>query len=1727
MMLLTQLDIDSLPCIHKGSHSLIYLKDKSGYGMPVIIKVPANDVAAESFLNEYTLTKKLSVPGIRSAIEQIVVSGKPALVLAYIEGGTIKKAFVEKRRSMAEILSVSISIAQALHNIHSRKIIHRNISSTNIIADSIHNSATIIDFRISSQGDTITDYLNFEFSEDSLSYISPEQTGRINRSVDSRSDLYSFGIVLYEMLTGVLPFQAEDALELVYCHIASPPKRPEEIAPALPPAISEITLKLLSKAAEDRYQTALGLKFDLEKCLTLLKKGQEAETFILGEKDIPDRLMITEKIYGRESEIQMLMNIFERIVNEGFCELAMVAGYSGIGKTSLVQELYKPVTRERGTFVRGKFDQYKLNIPYSAIVEALQELIHKILTGTELQISEWSQRIRNAVGTLGQLIIDVIPQIELIIGKQLPIRELSPSETSTRFNVVFLRFIDSLAQKDHPLVIFLDDLQWADSASLTFLEHILTNQEKRYLFIIGSYRDNEVTQSHPLTRTLEKIQKAGLKLHSIKLSPLSPVDVSYLIADSLHTQRSLAEPLAGLIYKKTAGNPFFIIQFLKSLYEDKLIAFDTEQQCWTWNIDRIKTAGYTDNVIDLMSSKLKKLSVQTQNILCFAACIGNTFDLLTLALINEMQDKNTRQAIEETLKEGLLLHVRINVYKFMHDRVQQAAYSLIPQEQLAGLHLRIGRLLLAKTRQEDISEFVFEIVNQLNPGSQLITNESEKVYLAELNLLAGRRAAAATAYLSAIGYFSAGQLLLSADSWKTSYELTFNLGLERARCEWLCSNYIDAAAMLEVLMEHASSRADRLKVYQIKILLHTTLDENEQAVMTILSTMSELFGIIIPLHPSLKDIRDAAETIWKEMGERSIKDLLSLPVTEDQDIKAANAFLSASLPTTFFFDANLTSLLSCQIVILSIRYGNSEYSPHGYAFFGTVIGQLFDKWDEAYRFGRLAMDMAEMKEFSQGKAVACHVAATFINIWVRHAREVIPVFRAAFQAATQSGEMNHACYTAEHITDTLLMMGVPLPAVAAETAGLLEFVRYVKYEAIYDIINSIYNVIQELRGESLQTRTDKELITNIPDVPVNPWGATIHYTHQLLLRLILGDYNGAFAVLSKVNELIHRNTTGAVPALPKACDIIAAGGGQITAADITFYTALTISLQYDPAVQDDHINYMGELEAYRGQYAIWKKYCPENFANRYALLSAELARLRGSDMEAMRLYDEAIDSARDNGFTQNQALSAEIASNFYRNRGFVRTADAYLNEARKCYSRWGANAKVKKIDDNYPMLFKNEPESSGTDQLDILSVVKSSQAISGEIVPEKLIKTLMKIVIENAGAERGILILDIYGSLFVKAEASGQDTVIHSIPVEARPDLPHTVINYVYRSGDTVVLDDAAISSEYTSDPYINNKKIKSLLCMPIIKQNSIIGIIYLENNLAAGIFRPQQLKILEIICAQAAISLDNSRLYQEINQEIAERKIIEMEIQKFNDELEERVAERTGQLEAANKELEAFSYSVSHDLRAPLRAIDGYTRILVEDYEKSLDDDGRRVCSVICAESRRMGKLIDDLLAFSRLGRASMNSVLIDMENLVKMVFTESVKPEERNKIDLRIGTLPKASGDPALIGQVWINLISNAVKFSGRNEQRVIEISGRSLTEEYEYTIRDNGAGFDMEHAENLFGVFQRLHSIKEFEGTGVGLAIVKRIITRHGGRVWAESKENSGAAFSFTLPKKGEIQ
>jgi PAS domain S-box-containing protein len=1460
--------------LRKDEDSILYRGRREDGCSQVLVLAPAKEEAGLESLkrleHEYSLKEELDAAWAARPIALTFHWNRPVLVLED-PGGTPLDQLLGRPPELASSLRLAINLANAIGKLHHCGVIHKDIKPANVLVDSATSNVWLTGFGIASRLPRERQSPDPpEFIAGTLGYMAPEQTGRMNRSTDSRCDLYSYGVTLYEMLTGLLPFAAADAMEWVHCHVARRPIPPAERNEGIPGTVSSIVMKLLAKTAEERYQTAAGVESDLRRCLAEWEKLGRIHSFSVGTHDASDRLWIPEKLYGRDREVKVLLDAFERVVARGTSRLALVSGYSGIGKSSVVNELQKAIVLPRGIFVSGKFDQHRRDIPYATLAQAFQTLIRQILGKSENEVAHWRTVIQQAVGPSGQLITNLIPELELIIGKRPSVPELPPQETQNRFQAVFRRFLCVFAQKEHPLTLFLDDLQWLDVATLRFIEHLLTRPEVKHLLIVGAYRDNEVSPSHPLMLTLESIRKAGVNVDEIVLKPLSLKDVNHFVTDALRCERVHCEDLARLVHQKTAGNPFFLIQFLTTLTEEHLVEFDTRKAAWQWDQTQIQTRGFTDNVVELMISKLRRLPVATQQVLKQLACLGDNAKVATLVIVNGTPEKEIHRVIWEAVHAGLVLRLP-GSYKFLHDRVQEAAYSLIPPLLRPEIHLRIGRLLIENMGPAEIAESIFDVVNQLNRAVDLIDDPAERLSLLRLNVIAGMKAKAAIAYSSARNYFALAEALLSQEAWAQRYQETFDFYLAFSECEYLIGNFVAADKLFGLILDRALSNLDCAKVYGLRMKLYQVAGKYDDGVMVALEAL-RLVGITFP--ESDEEIQTAAAAeladIPLNLRGRPIGGLVDSPLASDPTVQAVINLLVEAMPCAYIARPKLFPLITSKAVNFSLRYGHTEQSSFAYAVYAVILVSAVGDVPAAFQYSEMSLRLNEKLKNPRLRGTLLHLHGDHINFWRRHFLTGMPILEQAFLACLEVGDLVYAGFLAFETVWQAIEKGDTLQDVLALSMKYAAFAQESHNDAVYQTIRLEQQFIASLQGG---TKDPMSFEDDMFDEEA---------CFAAIVKATFGCGIVFYRIMQQILAFVHGRYARALEAAAQAEPMLGAAMAMPIEATYHFCHALTLTALYPTASTAQQTEYRRIIEGKLKKLQLWADNCPENYRNRQALLLAEVARIDGRDLDAMHLYEEAVQSARQNGFIQYEALAHEIAARFYAAHGFETIAQTYIKNARYCYLRWGALGKVRQIDQDYPLPHEERTVSSAAtietpvEQLDLGTVMKVSQAVSGEIVLDQLVRTLMVIAVEHAGAERGLLILPYGQEHRIVAEAGpGCDEVaVRLMQVSVAPsEFPDSLLRYVIRTQESVILDDASAENLFSEDEYIRRQRPRSVLCLPLVKQAKLTGVLYLENNLASGVFTTKRLAMLELLTSQAAISLDHARLYADLIQENSDRR--------------------------------------------------------------------------------------------------------------------------------------------------------------------------------------------------------------------------------------------------------------
>ena len=1816
--------------IYCGSRTKVYRATRKQDSLPVVIKCLAAEYPSFNellqFRNQYVITENLQIPGILRSLSLEPYGNGYALVMEDMGGISLQEYALILQKEygsfsdinfLTECLYIALELVNILHKLNQQRIIHKDIKPANILINPETKQVKLIDFSIASLLPRETQEIKSpNILEGTLAYISPEQTGRMNRGIDYRSDFYSLGVTFYELLTGELPFKSNDAMELVHCHIAKQPPEikktdsnrsfanklhlnpllGKEMGQEIPQVLSDIVMKLMAKNAEDRYQSALGLKYDLEICLQQLKDTGNIEKFEIAQRDICDKFIIPEKLYGRETEIQELLTSFDRI-SQGNSELMLVAGFSGIGKTAVVNEVHKPIVKQRGYFIKGKYDQFNRNIPLSAFVQAFRNLMRQLLTESDKTIKQWKQKIIQVLGENAQVIIEVIPELEIIIGKQPPVPELSGSAAENRFNLLFQNFLKLFTTKEHPLVIFLDDLQWADSASLKLIELLMNHGDWGYLLLIGAYRDNEVSPTHPLIKILDEIQQIGAIINKITLKPLSQLNLNQLVTDTLNCPEDVGFPLSQLIYQKTEGNPFFATQFLKSLHEDNLIQFNLSEGFWECDIAQIKKQSLTSDVVEFMMLQLRRLPESTQNILKLAACIGNQFDLATLAIVSEKSQIEIASYLWNALQAGLILpqsdiykffvgrenqienqtqnqEIRENViYRFLHDRIQQAAYCLIPEDQKQKTHYHIGQLLLQRSSNSEQEERLFEIVNHLNIGIALISQNKEREDLVQLNLKAGQKAKTATAYTAAIEFFNVGIELLGVNCWQKYYDLSLALHSEIAQASYLNTNFEQMEQWADVVLQEAKTLLDTIKVQHTRIMGTQAQGKLMESVEIGLQVLKEL-GIEFPQQLTQEDVGKAygvSRTLWADKPPQS---LVNLPTMSDPHLLAAMNILTILVSPAFVVSPNLMLLVIFKQIELSVLNGNTPVSVMAYSDYGLALCGIMGDINNGYEFGELAFNLLEKLQAKPFQGRCWYVVSTHIKHWKNALSDILSKLETAYNASLETGDLGTLGWIASIYCAYTYHQGQNLGQIAEKVEAYRQTIIKYKQAFCLPFLETYQQTALNLLGEE--------------EIPYNLTGKIFNQEISLPQLQATNQRTALFFWFLNQSILyyIFAKNDEAVETSAKTAQYLDGGTGMFMVAVYFYFDALIQLAMGEQITPQERQSILLKVEQNQDKLHHWATLSPENHQHRWELVEAERCRFIGNKLDAMEAYDFAIAKAKENGYIQDVALANELKAKFYLEWGKEREAIGYMQEAYYCYSRWGAKAKTDDLETRYPQLLKpilqrqqfnhypletinstysqtsllstcssTTSSTSISDVLDFDSILKAAQSISSCIELDQLISNLTQIIVENSGAKKSVLILPENQSpendnWLVKAitkinkqldEQSKIETTLTLESIDDCQEIPQKIIHYVTHIQQTIVIDNCQIDIPGVIGEYMIKHQPKSVLCTPIINQGNLVGILYLENEITAGVFTPQRQQIINLLSSQAAISIENAQLYSNLQK--AQLQIVQSEKMSALGNLVAGVAHEMnnplGFIFATLKQAKPTITDITEHLQLYQETFPESGDEILDhaeeiDLDYSLEDLPKMVDAMVMA-CDRLKNIGTSLRTFSRADKDYKVSFNIHdgLDSTILILKHRLKGNDNRPAIEVikEYGNLSQVECFPGQLNQVFMNLLANAIdaleEFNHGLSFEEIKTNPNKITittvienDNIKISIADNGKGMSEEVKAKIF---DHLFTTKGVgKGTGLGLAIARQIIEeKHGGKLSCNSVLAEGTEFILEMP------
>jgi histidine kinase len=1757
--------------IYRTERSLVYRARRESDDAPVVLKLlsdPYPQVRQVVRLRtEHEILRSLQFGGIPATHALVETPSTPVIVMQDTGGVSLDRLRVHGI-DLRAFLELAVSLSEILAQVHRQRIVHKDITPGNVVWNRETGRVQIIDFGIATRlaGERPT-LLNRKVVEGTLAYMSPEQTGRTNNAVDARSDLYSLGATLFHVLTGRVLFTAEDFMELIHCHLARRPPLAHELRPDVPPVVSSILDRLLAKAPDERYRSAYGVAGDFRRCLEALSEHAVISEFRIGLDDISERFTLPQRLYGREQETATLLSAYAR-ASVGGAELLLVAGYSGIGKSALVRELHGSIVERRGLFGQGKCEQLERNVPYAALIRACQELIRSVLTETQERLSEWRVVLKDALGTNGAVVSGVIPEIEHVIGAQAGVPELPSAESENRFHLTFERFLRCFARTEHPLAIFLDDLQWIDVPSLKLLRRLLVDDESKHLLVIGAYRDNEVDALHPLALHVADMERDGATLATIELGALELADIAQLVVDALGGSPAEAAPIAEACLEKTHGNPFFLGRFLLDLHEDGVIYLDVERGRWGCDVEELGKRQVAENVVDLLAKTLDTLPLPTKAALRMAGCLGNTFDLGTLSLATARPPAALAGDLWPALQRGLLLPLDADYrfvegmggeasslegvrYRFLHDRVQQAAYQLIPAGERAGVHCEIGRLLLKRLSQEEVEQRLFEIVGHLNRGTELLAGP-ERFELAELNLRAGRKAMHSAAFEPALAVLSEGITLLGPSAWEERYPLCLSTHVQAASAAFRSSQFERSDELVQEVLNHARTVLDKVEVYEVRIFAGTVLNRTTDAILAGLEILG-LLGIRFPSNPTKVHVGIELLATKRALLGKRIEDLALLPEMTDPAQLATMRIMGCLASTTYIGQPALFPLVILRQIGLMARWGVTASCAFALTTYGIIVNGVLGDSESAYRCGETAIRLLERLPAAELDCRVGFIHEVFIRPFrdpVDHAWEALP---ALYERGLETGDLEYAGWCRVKRLKLGLVSGRSLDeleAAAERTSGLLGKLGQeaaVLYAAIpWQTVQNLQGKVADpcrLVGDAYDE--DQQLARHLEAQDV--YALCALYFHKTMLCYHFGSYRDALASA----ESFRRRIDGYVsmPLIPV----------------FFFYDALIRLALYPTAGVTERPQLLFKVRLARRKLRRWAASAPHNMRHRLLLVDAELARVRGKPVAAGEAYEGALEAARANRYLSDEALINELAARFYEGLGWKTQSEAYRKAAVRAYAQWGADAKVKLLGGQAPpargttktrIPTATREYAATSEELDLASVLKSAQAISGEIRLEQLLHRLLRVLIENAGAERGLLVLQDERGPRVKAEALSEDEGVQvsaqSVPLGEAMSLSAGIVEYVLRTGESVVLADAARGGAFVHDPYVRRTRPRSILCAPIVGRGETRGAVYLVNNLASGSFTPDRLEVIGLLASQAAISLENAILYAS---------------------LEARVAERTQELEDKNVELAAalnrletmqdriitqeklaslgsLAAGIAHELKNPLNFVNNFAQLsggLVSELSETLEpvlerlpDDARSLlpelltdlelnASKIREHGQRADGIIQGMLAHSRRERGipvpcDLNALLEQQLAILCQARADSLdvsveRDLDQNLISVEVVPRSLAQAIQNVLHNAWDALAARAV---GETDfVPLVRVSSRAEGESVELRVRDNGAGISPGILTHVFEPFFTTKS--PGDGIGLGLSIAHDIVNAcHGGELLLESRVGEFTQVILRLPK-----
>lgn len=1644
-------------------------------------------------LNELELTDVI-IPILHNPNSETICLTQP-----WVSGFTLTQWIKKKKQlSVDETLKIIIALAGQLDMRHKAGHIHKSVKPNNILLNPDLSSVQLIDDVRIIDINQISHFIYLDnFRVQTLPYLSPEQTGRIKHSVNYSTDLYSLGMILFECLTGKPPFLFDDPIAIIHSHLAEVPSLVQSINHDIPEILGKITAELLDKAPEKRYQTASGLMFDLKHCLKDWDDHKHISRFALKQHDFSNRITIPSLMVGREQEKKQLLEEHQKSCT-GLFRAALISGLSGIGKTRLIQELQLPIVAHKGYFTSGKFDQFKKHIPYSTLIQALSSLVRVFLTENQQRVEYWKKRISRALGENAKLMTDLVPDLELIIDKQTDVVDLPPIEARNRFNDVAGKFIACLSSEEHPLTLFIDDLQWCDGATFDLLQRLFDNAlEYPYLFWIGAYRHNEVDQSHRLSYLINKVKTAKRPLVEIRLNALKKTDVNQMTAYILNTYPSRTTELSNIIYQTSAGNPLFVNESLRWLHSYRHLHL-ADDGVWAWDDEQLRHTKIPETALDLFKDKIAKQSDEIRELLGVSACLGARFDAKELALVMDLTLPVLFQKLSDAFAKNILLREKEQVF-FFHDQVQAAAESFLDEETKQHVHKKIATAYINAIPEQAEIELLpnlFSIVEHLQLGREPCQPNESKKQEAEFNYHAGIAAMNALAMDNANFFFNQSLQLFPVHSWKQSYDFLFSLHKYLARTEMALGNQPASEQILKTLIRESKNNLDRVDCLYAQTTGLSSMGKFKQAIELGNRGLS-FFNREIPEDDELA-LKQSAEILEQihSNGKDIWQQILDISPSGDRETKIETGIYSELIPDYYLAgmvpQLYLSAIQSTQNCLTG---GVNETVIYGFSMVGLYL-QRKGQYEMSFNYEDLGLTLAERYPDTFGATKGIN-GILWTNMHNRRDSEaIIEQCQKNIHRGKNCGDLYNAGLSYGPYIWHLVNQGQDLNKVLDVANECIAFSEKFNLSLSLGLAQSAVAGWSDLMLTGVETYTDKQITKKLQLWEDNKHVVSIggYYTLKGIAHHYLGNYSIAA-------ESLHL----AEPYLRGLSDNILNRLWYV----FRFITSLRLNKKMSDEEQLILQECLERVQTWSSLGPILKPY--------YTLMLMEQAMHLGDFSESRRYAFDAIDLAVNNKFTLLEGFLHERVGQLFIKQQHEH-ANYHLNRAVTLYHKCAAKVKVKQLCEQFSLSVDSKADL--TEQplatiLDVNYLQLATRNITQQLDFNLLLSTILQAVMERLGAKTAYLLIANKQQLEVVARGDKQDIVevtikqTNEISVDS---LSMAIVNYVYRTAEMLVIDNASEEGDFIADPSVQQQQLKSILCFPLLLKQQVLGVLYLENNLIPAVFTREQQEMTKLLTAQAAVALQNTLLVNNMKQH-------QKEIELLNKSLEQRVEARTSELNRVNEELNNFAYIVSHDLKAPLRAINQLSGWIAEDYADSFDEDGKEQMALIRGRAKRMHEMIDGILQYSRIGRIKEEVENVDIKLLIKEVI-QLISLPKHITINIK-DNFPVIKGEKIRIHQVFQNLIDNAIKYNDK-ETGVIELCCIEHSDDWQISISDNGPGIAKKYQEKIFQLFQTLKPKDQLESTGVGLSLIEKIVINWGGKIWIESDEGKGCQFFFTIPK-----